>query len=63
MDLILRPRRLRRAEAIRQMVRENKVSPEDFIYPLFVHEGSDIQDILPLIEDVENLIENKEEKD
>ena len=38
MDLILRPRRLRRTEAIRQMVRENKVSPEDFIYPLFIHE-------------------------
>ena len=38
MNLIIRPRRLRRTEAIRSMVVENKVHPEDFIYPLFVHE-------------------------
>ncbi len=38
MNLIIRPRRLRKTEAIRQLVRENKVHPEDFIYPLFVHE-------------------------
>jgi porphobilinogen synthase len=31
-----RPRRLRRSEAIRSMVRETVVSPEDLIYPLFV---------------------------
>ena len=38
MNLIIRPRRLRRSEAIRKMVRENHLNPEDFIYPLFVHE-------------------------
>ena len=38
MNLIIRPRRLRKTEAIRQLVRENKVHPEDFIYPLFVHD-------------------------
>ena len=38
MNLIIRPRRLRRTEAIRKMLREHQVSPEDFIYPLFVHE-------------------------
>mgnify|MGYP001164827058 FL=1 len=38
MNSIIRPRRLRRTEAIRQMVSENKLSPEDFIYPIFVHD-------------------------
>jgi len=37
MNSFIRPRRLRRTEAIRQMVRETKIQPEDFIYPLFVH--------------------------
>jgi porphobilinogen synthase len=34
--LTRRPRRLRRSEAIRAMVRETVVRPEDLIYPLFV---------------------------
>ncbi|HVS30643.1 MAG TPA: porphobilinogen synthase [Thermoanaerobaculia bacterium] len=34
-DLTLRPRRLRRTEAIRSLVRETVVRPEDLIYPLF----------------------------
>ena len=38
MNLIIRPRRLRRTKAIREMVRENHLHPEDFIYPLFIHE-------------------------
>ena len=38
MNSIIRPRRLRRTEAIREMVRENHLRPEDFIYPLFIHE-------------------------
>ena len=38
MNSIIRPRRLRRTEAIRKMVSENKLSPEDFIYPIFVHD-------------------------
>ncbi len=38
MNLIIRPRRLRRSEAIREMVRENHLNPQDFIYPLFIHE-------------------------
>ena len=37
MNSFIRPRRLRRTEAIRQMVQETKIQPEDFIYPLFVH--------------------------
>ncbi len=45
MDLIYRPRRLRRSSALRTMVREHSLSAADFIYPLFVHEGSDVQSI------------------
>lgn len=34
-----RPRRLRRNESLRRMIRETKLSPEDFILPLFAIEG------------------------
>ncbi len=40
-DLIVRPRRLRKSAAIRQLVRENALSPADFIYPVFVDETID----------------------
>ncbi len=33
-----RPRRNRKSEAMRRMVRENILSPADFIYPLFIHD-------------------------
>ncbi len=45
MELTYRPRRLRRTSALRSMVREYSLSSKDFIYPLFVHEGTDIQEI------------------
>ncbi len=45
MDLTYRPRRLRRTPALRSMVRENSVFANDFIYPLFVHEGLGIEPI------------------
>ncbi len=38
-----RPRRLRRNENIRRMVRETNLSVNDLIYPLFVVEGSDVR--------------------
>ncbi len=38
-----RPRRLRKTEAIRRMVRETSLSPDDFIYPLFVTFGKNIR--------------------
>ena len=38
MNSIIRPRRLRKTGAIREMVRENHLTPSDFIYPLFIHE-------------------------
>ena len=34
-----RPRRLRRDAFTRNLVREHQLSPHDFIYPVFVHEG------------------------
>lgn len=39
MDIIRRPRRLRANEAIRKMVRENRVHVDDLIYPMFVMPG------------------------
>ncbi len=45
MDLTYRPRRLRRSSALRSMVRENGIKPSDFIYPLFVHEGNEVEEI------------------
>jgi len=38
-----RPRRLRRTPWIRDMVRETRVSPADFIWPLFVCEGEGVE--------------------
>ena len=38
-----RPRRLRLSPATRDLVRENALSPADFIYPLFIRHGSDLQ--------------------
>ncbi len=40
---IYRPRRLRRTEALRGMVRETEVNVRDLIYPLFVIEGQGIR--------------------
>lgn len=39
MSLLQRPRRNRRNEALRSLVRENLVTPQDLIAPLFVREG------------------------
>ena len=38
-----RARRTRRSEAFRRLVRETKVSVDDFIYPMFVEEGKGIK--------------------
>ncbi|QDE90919.1 delta-aminolevulinic acid dehydratase [Myxococcus xanthus] len=40
---IHRPRRLRRNAVLRDMVRETRLDPGDFIYPLFVVEGRDVR--------------------
>jgi porphobilinogen synthase len=39
-----RPRRLRRTEAIRGLVRETRLMPHSLVYPLFVCPGSNVQD-------------------
>ena len=41
--LTRRPRRLRRTEAIRSLVRETRLTPDCFIYPLFVVEGDGVR--------------------
>jgi porphobilinogen synthase len=38
--MTLRPRRLRKSESIRRMVRETVLTVDDLIYPLFVMEGT-----------------------
>ncbi|GAB4569654.1 MAG: porphobilinogen synthase [Anaerolineae bacterium] len=45
--LVNRPRRLRRSDALRRMVRETTLTPDDFIYPLFVRPGSGIRKPIP----------------
>lgn len=40
---VMRPRRLRLNANLRRMVQETELSPSDFIYPLFIRHGSDIQ--------------------
>lgn len=42
-----RPRRLRRNEAIRSLVRETTLSPNDFLVPLFIVEGKSIREEIP----------------
>ncbi len=43
MNLIQRPRRLRHTAAIREMVRETRLSPSDLIYPLFACPGEGVR--------------------
>ncbi|MEQ8172699.1 MAG: porphobilinogen synthase [Candidatus Eremiobacterota bacterium] len=40
----VRPRRLRASENIRRLVRETKISIDDFIYPLFLKHGKSIKE-------------------
>ena len=40
---LARPRRLRRTAALRSLVRETALDPEDFVYPLFVRQGSGVK--------------------
>jgi porphobilinogen synthase len=54
-----RPRRLRRNETLRRMVRETKLSVDDLIYPLFVAAGKGIRREVPSMPGVFNLsVEN-----
>src|SRR5919199_2094993 len=42
-DITNRPRRLRRSETLRSLVREARLAREDFILPLFVCTGTDVR--------------------
>ncbi|MBU0677492.1 MAG: porphobilinogen synthase [Verrucomicrobia bacterium] len=44
MDLIHRPRRLRRTEAVRSLVRETVLDAGSLIYPMFVMEGDGVRE-------------------
>ncbi|MGA8878405.1 MAG: porphobilinogen synthase [Candidatus Korobacteraceae bacterium] len=50
-----RPRRLRRTEAMRSFVRETRLSPEGFVYPLFVCPGEGIRKEIRSMPGVYNL--------
>ncbi len=52
MELIKRPRRLRKTAAIRNMVRETKLTVDDLIHPIFVVEGYEIKREISSLKDV-----------
>ncbi len=47
-----RPRRLRRTNFIRDLVRETRISTDDFIYPLFICEGKNIKQEIPSMPEI-----------
>jgi porphobilinogen synthase len=53
--LIHRPRRLRRSEALRSLVRETRLSREDFILPLFACPGQGVRREISSMPGVHNL--------
>jgi porphobilinogen synthase len=63
---VYRPRRLRSNENIRRMVRETKLSPDDFIYPLFVTHGKGVKKEISSMpgnfqQSVDNIVKDCEE--
>ena len=50
-----RPRRLRRDDYTRRLVQEHALSVNDLIYPVFVHEGSNLRQAVPSMPGVERL--------
>jgi len=63
---IHRPRRLRKTDTVRAMVRETILSPKDFILPLFVTYGKNVRKEISSMpgcyqESVENIVENARE--
>ena len=55
MEIIQRPRRLRRTPALRSLVRETKLAPEDFVLPLFVCAGENVRREIASMPNVFNL--------
>ncbi|MDH4231038.1 MAG: porphobilinogen synthase [Nitrospirota bacterium] len=61
-----RPRRLRKNETIRRMVRETSLSPDGFIYPLFVTYGKNVRKEIKSMpgcfqESVDNIVKHAKE--
>ena len=54
-DLLHRPRRLRRTENLRALMRETRLAPEDFILPLFACAGEKVRREIPSMPGVHNL--------
>jgi porphobilinogen synthase len=54
-NLIQRPRRLRRNETLRSMVRETRLAPENFVLPLFVCPGKGVRREVTSMPGVHNL--------
>lgn len=48
MDMTIRPRRLRGNDTLRRMVRETRMDKSSLIYPMFVKEGNDIREEIPV---------------
>lgn len=55
LDLLHRPRRLRRTENLRALVRETRLAPEDFILPLFACAGENVRREITSMPGVHNL--------
>ena len=55
LDLVVRPRRNRKAEWARRLVRENVLTTDDLIWPLFVIDGQDKRTAVASMPGVERL--------
>jgi porphobilinogen synthase len=55
LDLAVRPRRSRRSEWVRRMVRENQITTDDLIWPLFIMDGDNARAPVPSMPGVERL--------
>ena len=55
LDLTTRHRRNRKSEWARRMVRENVLTTDDLIWPLFVVEGANVRSPVASMPDVERL--------
>src|SRR5918911_3804787 len=54
-ELVHRPRRLRRREPLRALVREARLAREDFVLPLFACAGAGVRRAVPSMPGVFNL--------
>jgi porphobilinogen synthase len=55
LDLAIRPRRNRRTDWARRMVREHVLTTDDLIWPLFLVDGTGVRTAVPSMPDVERL--------